>query len=96
MRTKKEISLPEKLEKQMQERQVLLKKRDALGEKIILIEKQIKKTEEEIENLKVDTTIKLIKGKGYTLDFINDIIKSGTLDRLIESPETIENETVNI
>ena len=55
-------------------------KRKELDLKIKKCDENLKKINEDIENHEIDKTIKIIKTKGYSLAFIQEVIESGVLD----------------
>ncbi len=57
-----------------------LTKRKELDLKIKKCDENLKKINEDIENHEIDKTIKVIKTKGYSLAFIQEVIESGVLD----------------
>lgn len=57
-----------------------LNKRKELDLKIKKSDENMKKIKEDIENHEIDKTIKVIKTKGYSLAFIQEVIESGVLD----------------
>lgn len=77
------MTLYDKLEKENQALEKLLKKRDELNKKIEQSNNKIKIIEEDIENLEMKTTVKVIKSKGYTILDVREAINSGILDEIL-------------
>ncbi|WMJ77846.1 MULTISPECIES: hypothetical protein [unclassified Sedimentibacter] len=77
------MTLYDKLEKEKQALEKLLKKRDELNKKIEQSNNKIKIIEEDIENLEMKTTVKVIKSKGYTILDVREAINSGILDDIL-------------
>ncbi len=77
------MTLYEKLDKEKQVLEKLIKKRDELNKKIEQSNAKIKLIEEDIENVEMKTTVKVIKSKGYTISDVRDAITSGMLDDIL-------------
>ena len=75
------MTLYDKLEKEKQNLEKLLEKRDELNKKIEQSNEKI--IEEDIENLEMKTTVKVIKSRGYTISDVREAITSGILDDIL-------------
>lgn len=73
-------NLKKRYTKELAVKDKLLSKRKEIDLKIRKTDENIKKIKEDIENLEIEKTIKLIKVKGYSLSYIQDAIESGVLE----------------
>ena len=77
------MTLYEKLDKEKQVLEKLIQKRDELNKKIEQSNAKIKLIEEDIENIEMKTTVKIIKSKGYTISDVREAITSGVFDDIL-------------
>lgn len=78
------MTIYDKLDKEKQLLERLLKKRDELNKKIEQSNTKVKLIEEDIENLEMKTTVKVIKSKGYTISDVREAITSGVFDDILK------------
>ncbi len=78
------MTLYDKLEKEKQVLEKFIQKRDELNKKIEQSNAKIKLIEEDIENIEMKTTVKVIKSKGYTISDVREAITSGVLDDVLK------------
>ncbi len=78
------MTLYDKLEKEKQVLEKFIQKRDELNKKIEQSNAKIKLIEEDIENIEMRTTVKVIKSKGYTISDVREAITSGVLDDVLK------------
>lgn len=78
------MTLYDKLEKEKQVLEKFIQKRDELNKKIEQSNAKIKLIEEDIENIEMRTTVKVIKSKGYTISDVREAITSGVLDGVLK------------
>ena len=78
------MNLYDKLNKERQMLEKLLQRREELNKKIQQANDKIKIIEEDIENLEMKTTVKVIKSKGYTISDVREAITSGILDDILK------------
>ncbi|GEM_PF-3736452 len=74
-------NLKKRYDKEKALKDKLINKRKDLDLKIKKTDENMKKIAEDIENIEIDETIKLIKLKGYSLSDIQDAIESGVLEQ---------------
>lgn len=86
-------SLRKKYAKEKVVKEKYINKRKELDLKIKKSDENMKKIKEDIENLEIDKTIKLIKFKGYSLSYIQDAIESGVLEQL--NQQSFDNNVQN-
>lgn len=79
------MSLYDKLNKEKLALEKLIQKREELNKKIEQSNAKIKIIEEDIENLEMKTTVKVIKSKGYTISDVREAITSGILDDILKN-----------
>lgn len=79
------MTLYDKLFKEKQILEKLVQKRDELNKKIEQSNAKINVIEEDIENLEMKTTVKVIKSKGYTISDVREAITSGVLDDILKT-----------
>ncbi|WP_326910659.1 hypothetical protein [Sedimentibacter sp. MB31-C6] len=77
------MTLYDKLNKQKEIKEKLLLKKDKLNEQIGQVDKKIKLIQEDIENLELNNTMKVIKSKGYSLSDVRDAIEMGALEDIL-------------
>lgn len=78
------MTLYDKLDKEKQILEKFVQKRDELNKKIELSNARIKIIEEDIENIEMKTTVKVIKSKGYTISDVREAITSGVFDDILK------------
>ncbi len=78
------MTLYDKLEKEKQVLEKFIQKREELNKKIEQSNAKIKLIEEDIENIEMRTTVKVIKSKGYTISDVREAITSGVLDDVLK------------
>lgn len=79
------MTLYDKLVKEKQILEKLVQKRDELNKKIEQSNAKINVIEEDIENLEMKTTVRVIKSKGYTISDVREAITSGVLDDILKT-----------
>ncbi len=77
------MTLYDKLVKEQQQLAKLIERREEINKKIEQANARIKLIEEDIENLEMKTTVKVIKSRGYTISDVRDAITSGILDEIL-------------
>lgn len=85
------MTLYDKLDKERQQLTKLIEKKEEINRKIEQANTRIKVIEEDIENLEMKTTVKVIKSRGYTISDVREAITSGILDDLLKK-ENINEE----
>ena len=83
------MTLNDKLNKEKENLQKLIQKREEINTKIEQANTKIKIIEEDIENLEMKTTVKVIKSRGYTLSDVREAITSGMLDEILNKQEDL-------
>lgn len=78
------MTLHEKLNKQKDLREKLLVKKENIIKQIEEVDKKIKIIQEDIENLEMNTTLKVIKSKGYSISDVREALEGGILDDLLK------------
>jgi molecular chaperone GrpE (heat shock protein) len=78
------MKLYDKLNKEKQMLEKLLQRREELNIKIQQSNEKIKIIEEDIENLEMKTTVKVIKSRGYSISDVREAITSGVLDDVLK------------
>ena len=77
------MTLYDKLVKEQQQLAKLIERREEINKKIEQANVRIKLIEEDIENLEMKTTVKVIKSRGYTISDVRDAITAGILDEIL-------------
>lgn len=77
------MTLHDKLDKEKQQLEKLIERREEINKKIEQANTRIKVIEEDIENLEMKTTVKVIKSRGYTISDVRDAITAGILDEIL-------------
>ena len=78
------MNLYDKLNKEKKMLEKLLQRREELNKKIQQANDKIKIIEEDIENLEMKTTVKVIKSRGYSISDVREAITSGVLDDVLK------------
>lgn len=78
------MTLHEKLNKQKEIREKLIVKKENIIKQIEEIDEKIKIIQEDIENLEMNTTLKVIKSKGYSISDVREALEGGFLDNLLK------------
>lgn len=78
------MTLHEKLNKQKELKEKLLVKKENIIKQIEEVDKKIKIIQEDIENLEMNTTLKVIKSKGYSITDVREALEGGILDDLLK------------
>ena len=78
------MKLYDKLNKEKQMLEKLLQRREGLNKKIQQSNDKIKIIEEDIENVEMKTTVKVIKSRGYSISDVREAITSGVLDDVLK------------
>lgn len=79
------MTIYDKLNKEKQQLEKLTERKEELNKKIEQASARIKVIEEDIENLEMKTTVKVIKSRGYTITDVREAIEGGCLDDLLKS-----------
>lgn len=77
------MTLYDKLNKERQQLAKLIERRDEINKKIEQANARIKNIEEDIENLEMKTTVRIIKSRGYSITDVREAITSGILDDVL-------------
>lgn len=77
------MTLYDKLNKERQQLAKLIERRDEINKKIEQANAKIKNIEEDIENLEMKTTVRIIKSRGYSITDVREAITSGILDDVL-------------
>ncbi len=77
------MTLYDKLDKERQQLKKLIERREELNKKIEQANTRVKVIEEDIENLEMKTTVKVIKSRGYSITEVREAITSGILDDIL-------------
>lgn len=85
------MTLHEKLNKQKELKEKLLVKKENIIKQMEEVDKKIKIIQEDIENLEMNTTLKVIKSKGYSITDVREALEGGILDDLLKK-EKLEDE----
>ncbi len=78
------MTLHEKLNKQKEIREKLIVKKENIIKQIEEVNEKIKIIQEDIENLEMNSTLKVIKSKGYSISDVRDALEGGILDDLLK------------
>ena len=78
------MTLYEKLNKQKELREKLIVKKEDIIKQIEEVDEKIKIIQEDIENLEMNTTLKVIKSKGYSILEVKEALEGGILDELLK------------
>lgn len=78
------MTLQEKLNKQKEIKEKFIVKKENIIKQIEEVDKKIKIIQEDIENLEMNTTLKVIKSKGYSISDVREALEGGTLDDLLK------------
>lgn len=78
------MTLYDKLVKEKQLLAKLIERREEINRKIEQANTKIKVIKEDIENLEMKTTVKIIKSRGYTISDVREAITSGMLDDILK------------
>ncbi len=81
------MTLYDKLNKEKQQLEKLNQRKNEINNKIEQANAKIKVIEEDIENLEMKTTVKIIKSRGYTISDVREAITSGILDDILNKQE---------
>lgn len=76
------MTLYDKLYKQKELREKLVLKKEDVIKKIEQVDEKIKIIQEDIENLEMGNTLKVIKSKGYSILEVKEAIEAGIMDNL--------------
>lgn len=76
------MTLYDKLNKQKELREKLVLKKEDVIKKIEQVDEKIKIIQEDIENLEMGNTLKVIKSKGYSILEVKEAIEAGIMDNL--------------
>lgn len=77
------MTLYDKLNKQKELREKLILKKEDTIKRIEQIDEKIKIIQEDIENLEMDNTLKIIKSKGFSILDVKEAIETGMLDEVL-------------
>lgn len=78
------MNLYDKLNKEKKMLEKLLQRREELNKKIQQANDKIKIIEEDIENLEMKTTVKVIKSRGYSIHDVREALSSGVFDDVLK------------
>jgi len=78
------MTLHEKLNKQKEIREKFIVKKENIIKQIEEVDEKIKIIQEDIENLEMNTTLKVIKSKGYSISDVREALEGGFLDDLLK------------
>jgi hypothetical protein len=73
----------DKLNKEKKQLEKLIERREEINKKIEHSIAKIKVIEEDIENLEMKSTVKIIKSRGYTISDVREAITTGILDDVL-------------
>ena len=77
------MTLYDKLNKQKELKEKLVLKKEDVIKHIEKVDEKIKIIQEDIENLEMDNTLKVIKSKGYSILEVKEALEGGVLDDLL-------------
>jgi len=77
------MTLYDKLNKQKELKEKLVLKKEDVIKQIEKVDEKIKIIQEDIENLEMDNTLKVIKSKGYSISDVREAIETGILDQVL-------------
>lgn len=83
------MTLYDKLNKQKELKEKLVLKKEDVIKQIEQVDEKIKIIQEEIENLEMDNTLKVIKNKGYSILEVKEALEGGVLDDLLKKNKSI-------
>lgn len=78
------MTLYDKLNKQKELKEKLVDKKNNIINQIEQVDEKIKLIQEDIENLEMNNTLKVIKSKGYSILEVKEAIEGGGLDDLLK------------
>lgn len=81
------MTLYDKLNKQKELKEKLVEKKNNIIKQIEQADEKIKIIQEDIENLEMNNTLKVIKSKGYSILEVKEAIEGGGLDDLLKGRE---------
>nr|WP_312579589.1 hypothetical protein [Sedimentibacter sp.] len=78
------MTLYDKLNKQKELKEKLIDKKNNIIKQIEQVDEKIKLIQEDIENLEMNNTLKVIKSKGYSILDVKEALEGGILDELLK------------